>query len=50
MKENGWAEHVERLAGMPRGNQILVANIKERDHHENLNVDGMITLKWAIKQ
>jgi hypothetical protein len=28
----------------------LVANIKERDHIENLNKDGGITLKWTIKQ
>jgi hypothetical protein len=45
MKERGWAEHVERLAGMRRANKILVANIKERDHIENLNKDGGITLK-----
>jgi hypothetical protein len=30
--------------------RVLVGNLKERDHVENLSVDGRIILKWMLQK
>jgi len=33
-----------------RANMVLVGKLRERDHLEDLGIDGRITAKWVIKK
>ena len=45
-----WAGHVAHM-GERRGTyRVLVGNPRERDHSENLGIDGRIVLKWFFKK
>jgi hypothetical protein len=42
-----WAGHVARMGGMI--NRVLwLENLKERDHSEDLGIDGNIILEWFL--
>jgi hypothetical protein len=44
----GWAGHVALMVEMRNASNILVENLKGRDHLEDLGVDGRITLEWIL--
>jgi hypothetical protein len=39
---------VERMGGMRNAFGILVGKLKERDHSEDLGVDGKLILEWIL--
>ena len=42
--------HVARLEKMRGGRRILVGKVGERDHFEDVGVDGRKILKWVCKK
>jgi hypothetical protein len=44
-----WAGHVTGVGKMRNSYKILVGNLKERDHSEDLSVDGRIILEWTLE-
>ena len=44
-----WAEHVARMVDMRGARRVLVGNLLERGHLEDLGVNGRIILKWIFK-
>jgi hypothetical protein len=44
--------HNEQLHGLHFSKTIMrvIRNLRERDHLEDLDVEGRITLKWVIKK
>jgi hypothetical protein len=44
----GWAENVVRMGEMRNAYKILVRIPEEKDHAEDIGVDGRITLEWEI--
>lgn len=41
-----WAEHVALMGDKRTAFRIFVGKPEERDHHEDLDIGGMIILKW----
>jgi hypothetical protein len=41
-----WVEHVARMGGGEVYTGFMWGNLRERDHLEDLGVDGRIILKW----
>jgi len=44
----GWAKHVARLGRKEMDKILWLENLKEREHSEDLRVDGKIILKWIF--
>jgi hypothetical protein len=44
-----WAGHVARM-GKRNAYRILVGKPEGKDHQEDLDVDGRITLKWILRK
>jgi hypothetical protein len=42
-----WARHVALRGKKKNAYRALVGNLKEREHLEDLRVDGRIILKWS---
>jgi hypothetical protein len=45
-----WAIHVTCMDEMSNAYKILFGNLKERDHSEELGIDGKIILDWIIRK
>jgi hypothetical protein len=45
-----WAGHVARRGEGRDAYRILVENLRDRDHLEELGVDGTIVLRWILKK
>jgi hypothetical protein len=45
-----WALHVERMGRTKICTVIWRGNLKERDHLEDLGLDGRIILKWVLNR
>jgi len=45
-----WVGHVARVGKKRCGYGVLVGRLREGDNFENLDVDGMIQLKWIFKK
>ena len=45
-----WAGHVARMGDMRNAHRVLVGNLMERGHLEDLGVNGRIILKWIFKK
>jgi hypothetical protein len=45
-----WEEYVARVGEMRNAYKILVGNLNEKDHSENLGVDGKIVLEWILRK
>jgi Asp-tRNA(Asn)/Glu-tRNA(Gln) amidotransferase B subunit len=43
-----WAEHVEYSREIRNATEFWSENVNERDHSENLGVDGRIILEWIL--
>jgi hypothetical protein len=43
-----WARNVSRMGEMRNVYNILVGNLKGRDHLEDLGVDGRLKLEWVL--
>jgi hypothetical protein len=43
------ARHVARLEDKRGVNRVLVGDLRERDHLEDLDLDGRIILKFILK-
>jgi len=42
--------HVARMGEMKNAYNTLVANLKGRDHTEDIGVNGKITLEWILEK
>jgi hypothetical protein len=45
-----WARHVAHTGGTRNAYRILDGNLKERDHSEDLGVDGRTILEWILRK
>jgi len=46
-----WAGHVARVGEMVGNSSLFwLEKLKERDHSENLSVDGKIILQWILRE
>jgi hypothetical protein len=45
-----WAEHVESIGRKEKSTWFCWGNLRERDHLEDLSVDGRIILRRIIKK
>jgi hypothetical protein len=45
-----WAGHVERMRERRGAYRFWWGNLRDRDHFENLGVNGRVMLKWIFKQ
>jgi hypothetical protein len=43
-----WLGHVARMGQKRNAYNILVGNLKERDHLEDIGVDGRVILEWIL--
>jgi hypothetical protein len=43
-----WVRHVARMGKREIHTRFLWGKLKERDHSENLNLEGRIILKWTF--
>ena len=41
----GWVRHVARIEKTRNADRVLVQNLKERDHVEDLSIDGRTILQ-----
>jgi hypothetical protein len=45
-----WVGHVARVRESRDAYRVLVGKLSERDHLEDLSLDGRIVLKWVFKK
>jgi hypothetical protein len=45
-----WAWYIARMVARRKAYRVFVGIQKERDHQEDLNVGGRITLKWILEK
>jgi len=43
-----WVGHVARMGDRSDAYRVLVADLRDRDHLEDLGLDGRIILKWIL--
>ena len=45
-----WAGHVAQMGDRSVAYRVLVGDLRDRDHLEDLGIDGRIILKWIFKK
>jgi hypothetical protein len=44
-----WMGHVAQIGDRSVAYRVLVGDLRDRDHLEDLDIDGRIILKWILK-
>ena len=44
-----WTRHVAQMGDMSGAYRVLEGDLRDRNHLEDLGIDGRIILKWILK-